>query len=656
MHLLSYLSLFGYGLFMSRNKEIPILAIPSLCCCLIVNTLFLAGTLGILDIGLNLIIWLGLLLIPISLTSSSSRNNSIRLFALYASILLLGNILIRSTHSFWITDEFTHWGLATKSLVLERHLWDASSPVFAKSYPPGNSLFHFFVVAYEQWSEAQINRAHFFFVVSALLATLGWTLKTASGKVIAFALSFTVPLALGLSYGVIMPDVLIGFLFAVAISIATSQSIGKKTKLWSVSGTTVSIVLLKDTGILLAFIVSFLVLVTLWHSSAEVPKRIRRVLPSTVLVVCAALIPQIIWQLRLRIYDISGPANVLATKAVATVSAATQVESPGDSVSNFEMDSFSEPTVLDNETFKAVLAKLNQPDYPKINIFPKFLFDIPTPSLSLLQVAALLFSINVLLIKLQQGRPLRSLVWQQVAVWIGAVGYLVIHGFLLTILLPEFEAQQAAGLERYLAVYLIAQIIVTICGLIGMAELRLKSGGSVVLSNWLPTIFAVIAIGFFYALVSQYKSTPQPVQRLKAIEEIKLTATVLKTVIGENDSVYFLYNEPAYMSLCQYNCGVSGYYVFRLEMSPNVRLSRACGSYLVPSPVDGDCLADFDNTIGEFDFLALMNVDKRALSISKKFRQIQLGQQTFQIFEVLKEPYSKNGFPSLRLVTQSRRS
>jgi len=67
-------------------------------------------------------------------------------------------------------DEFSHWGIITKNTVLTNSLVNSESCIYLKCYPPGISLFHYFITSIIGYSEGMVYFAQNIFLVSSFMA------------------------------------------------------------------------------------------------------------------------------------------------------------------------------------------------------------------------------------------------------------------------------------------------------------------------------------------------------------------------------------------------------------------------------------------------------------------------------------------------------
>ena len=612
----------------ARNKEIPLLAVPCLVCCSVTSVLFVSGILGFLKYGALVVLISGLLAIPLWLITSFETRALSRLVGIYIFLVLFSYLLISKEHSFWIHDEFSHWGLAIRSVFEEQALWDESSLVFAKSYPPGQILFQYFMIARDNWSEAIVYRSQTLFVVSAALAVIGWMISSATGRIVGFAAILLTPLTLGLTYGVLLPDTAQAFLFASAISIAITGL--NFSKLLMLMATTFNLTLLKDTGLLLGATVVVLV----WLSSKSGYLFSSRPWKQNLVYISGAasalLLPFVAWQLYLRSIMSKSPVSTVLTES-GSENLVAGVLSAVSPVSTVLTESGSENLVAG--VLSAVYERISHPFFPTIFNLQSQKLGIPDVRISLLQLTIAILIVHTALVLLKEKSERRGAAQQVAVILVGLILFLLAHVVLYITMFSEFEALSAAGLERYLSVYLIAWLVIVIGLSISHIEVRAEFHYSTPLKLSAVSIGTLVAIGITCLLFIDPRVTPQPEARLEANQEINLAASALKKYISPTDRVFFIYEEPAYMKDCQYNCGLSAYYAFRFAMFPHKNLSPACTAYVIANPAIDSCLLG-NEYFGDWDYVLTMNPTKELARISPLFNLQSFTGQMFEIFHV----------------------
>jgi hypothetical protein len=362
-------------------------------------------------------------------------------------LVLFSYLLISSEHAFWIHDEFNHWGLAIKSMFEEQALWDESSLVFAKNYPPGQPLFQYFMVAHENWSEAVVYRSHTLFVVSAILAIIGWMITSATGKIVGFATIIFIPLTLGLTYGVVLSETAQAFLFATAISIAITGL--TPSKLFMLMLVLFNLTLLKETALLLGAVVIPLVWWSLKSNSSTGARFWKHNLAYASGAAVALLLPFVAWRLYLGSIAVKGSVSAVIPKAAKLFT-----DSGSENLVSGVLSAESENLV--SGVLSAVWDRISLPYFPTIFNLQSQKFALPDVKLSLLQLTIVILIVHIAIVSFKVKSKRREAVIQVVVLMFGLVLFLIAHIAFYVTVFTEYAALQATELERYLAVYLVA--------------------------------------------------------------------------------------------------------------------------------------------------------------------------------------------------------
>lgn len=147
----AFISLLGYVLifYMVRQKDMEYL--PSVILAGIVSSLYFMGLNGHLFLGARCLFWAGIIFFIISSYFLISRDNPRSLNVLspgivfFAMAFLVGYFVLQDAqYRNW--DEFSHWGLASKEMLITNSLAMPDGAVQFLDYPPGINLFHYFTV------------------------------------------------------------------------------------------------------------------------------------------------------------------------------------------------------------------------------------------------------------------------------------------------------------------------------------------------------------------------------------------------------------------------------------------------------------------------------------------------------------------------------
>jgi len=523
------------------------------------------------------------------------------MIGIYVFLITFSYLLISNNHEFWAWDEFSHWGLAIRSIFEEQALWDENSLVLNKTYPPGGPLFQHFMIAHTSWSEATVYRSQTVFVVSSALAIVGWMISSVTGKVAAFSFIVFTPLMLGLTYGVLLPETAQAFLFGAAITIAVTGL--TPSKVFVLMIVVFNLILLKDTALLLGTTVIALV----WWSSKSGKSMSPRPWKQNLLyasgVAVAVALPLASWRLYLRSIDV-------------------EVGLPMSAVST---NRGSENLVTG--VLSAVWERISVPFFPTIVNLRSNQFALPNLKLSLLQLTTLILLVHFALVLLDAKSKRRAAAVQIAVIVTGLAVFLLAHTFLYVTKFNEYEALRAAALERYLSVYLIAWFVVVNSLLISHIEKLVRISRNSVVKYSVACLGVCLATGLTGILLFDPRVTPQPPEVQRARHDIRIAASALQQLLKPTDRILFIYQKPAYLRECQFNCGFSSYFVFQFEMFRNVRMSPECFEAYTSR-------CQFDDDIGEYEYVLVMNPTESIPQLSPLLDTESLTGAAFRIIKV----------------------
>ena len=140
---------------------------------------FIFGLLGYLNLAMEtLVLFVGLILIILLVKSNGFRNQLIKSSYAPSTVAFVSLSLISLYKSKdWVLsqwDEFTHWGLVVKAM----HEYSALGPatpadLWAINYPPGISLFQYFVMDFSSgWREGLLFWATHLIVIAIIVSVL----------------------------------------------------------------------------------------------------------------------------------------------------------------------------------------------------------------------------------------------------------------------------------------------------------------------------------------------------------------------------------------------------------------------------------------------------------------------------------------------------
>ncbi len=235
----------------------------------IITILFIFGMLDILSIGRSVLFYGGILLLP--LLSIIYKNDVLKFirsvpFVIYLLSSMIYLYLIQDAQLFF-WDEYSHWGAFIKEMYYFDAFYDASSVAGHINYPPGISIWDYFVIFPTQYHEGSLYFAYFLILFSS---TLMMYERLSFGQIHWIGLIFSIQMIVFANFGhwfsCIYVDHVVGSLFA-GLILSFFVDKYKPYELFLFLFPLISIVLVKEIG--LYFGLSHLGLVLLLLISRE---------------------------------------------------------------------------------------------------------------------------------------------------------------------------------------------------------------------------------------------------------------------------------------------------------------------------------------------------------------------------------------------------
>lgn len=181
---LAILSLLGYCLLLARLTQRDAGVYPPVVVAAITMVSYAAALMGVLPWvarvmllgGVALLAWL---LIDHARSCPKGSVASIarprlplsRSLGVFAGLAALATAICAPA-AYWDWDEFSHWGLAAKTLILRHALWDSQSAVAFTDYPPGTALFQYWALSGARFTEGGTMAAQAVFMLAFLIPVL----------------------------------------------------------------------------------------------------------------------------------------------------------------------------------------------------------------------------------------------------------------------------------------------------------------------------------------------------------------------------------------------------------------------------------------------------------------------------------------------------
>lgn len=261
--ILSLLPIFGYALIFHilARKKVSVsifFAISS-----IIVAIFILGMLDLLKFGTYFVFYGGILSLGYFIYAYKDKVLQ-ALISIPVVVYFLSSILylyLMQDAAFFFWDEYSHWGAFIKEMYYFGHFYDSSSVAAHLRYPPGISIWDYFIVLPTGFSEGSVYFAYFLLLFSSVLMmyeNLIW--KQFYWMLLIFASQMTLFATFGHWFSCIYVDHIVGAMFAgMLLSYLVEKYEAKELLLFILPA--IAIVLIKEIG--LFFVLSFIGLIIL---------------------------------------------------------------------------------------------------------------------------------------------------------------------------------------------------------------------------------------------------------------------------------------------------------------------------------------------------------------------------------------------------------
>ncbi len=443
--------------FLKSTFEVSIFLVVSCIICV----LYVAALYDGLQMVSTLLTYIGLALFVISIgfwLSQKRRGVSIQ-FSLTPFFCYVGLIVflwIRlNTQKFILWDDFSHWGLTTKDLYFTDALPTLDGVVRFLDYPPGGSLFNYFILSIpdamgwqsqKTFSEGSALIAQGIVLISAAFPIIGYALRKKglyAGSII-FGTLFLSIFAFGYTPATLMIDLVVAIYFggAIAVYIIAGRSLSSVVYLFPAL---ICLVLLKSVGLFLSSIVILIIAIDQSRSiykkyslNFNKPRDWKGLLISIAVLMClplAVMNANLSWNLHVK--DLGGQATFKTTITAKDVA-------------RVMFGQASEKELKVKENFSKQLL-------PIVIQYPLGITQINLHNTALAFLMITLLSILILrkqVVK-KQFQDLSTLTILFGGFTVYAFGLLLLYFFSF----GEYEAIRLASFDRYLGIYLLGWLI-----------------------------------------------------------------------------------------------------------------------------------------------------------------------------------------------------
>jgi hypothetical protein len=509
--LLLAFSSIGYMSFFYCQSKIALFKVPFVYCCTASLFIYFFSLLGLLQIGIVIFIGIGCGL-SIFILIKNIQYVSLTRYDIKSMIIFLPFIVfyfsISNNFKFLLWDEFSFWASSTKIIFETNALFNESSPIFLKSYPPIQQLFQYFIVKLSFWSEKNVLFAQTFWVLSALMCVAGAVVKNRYNACVTFLISCSFLYFFNYTYSSIYSDPLLGMVFAASIALAYDQS-GKVSSIFTFFLSIAVLLLIKEIAILLALIALLIFTASIYLSYFRFQKY---GLTRTCSMAFVGLVTLFITYKSWAWY-------------VAKIHATREIHVP--SLSTF----FGYPI---NERLSTTLLELihrvSAPGYLNIHhVVSSF-----SPSIILVVAGLSLLSVLLLIVTTRENRILLGTTL--LIVFAGFFTYIAALFLSYLLFFTEYEGVRLASFERYLSSYTLAWALLLYAL---SAELFAKVSNKYLV---VPQL-AIAAISLFFvpkAYFSDMVSIDSVGESMQLKNKIDDFASTVKAHIKHNEKVYFI--------------------------------------------------------------------------------------------------------------------
>lgn len=297
-------SMWGWLFIVYRKGKIPILFVPVVTSVGISLFLYAGALTGMLNPSFWLVVGAGLLGFGFFIKNVAEKNVSFpapTLFSVcFGSGILIFTVLTLGFR-FEHYDNFSHWAMTVKSMLITDQLPDAGNQLVTfKNYPPGCAVFIYYVCKFLGNAQGVMLLAQNSILFSCFLAVFG-IIKEKQRFLLYSFLGMGCSLLSYLNLTIRINNLLVDFLLPLLAMAAIAFVYQSRDSLWKTSLCTALILgftcIVKNTGIVFA---GFVLAYYIWNIGKKkgIAAWIKAV--TVCMTVCLSLIPYVVWNLYVR--------------------------------------------------------------------------------------------------------------------------------------------------------------------------------------------------------------------------------------------------------------------------------------------------------------------------------------------------------------------
>lgn len=157
-------------------------------------------------------------LVRFSISRVGNLHRDTKILFIYLTSVILTFRAIPNDFRFLAWDELSGWASRSKNVYLDNSLWTIESTMLGKFYPPGQELFHYFVLQFTSWNEKIVLFSQSILILSCV-ALIVQKFKSDRFGVLITIFTCVVLSAYSLNFGfyTILPDFLIALYFGILL-------------------------------------------------------------------------------------------------------------------------------------------------------------------------------------------------------------------------------------------------------------------------------------------------------------------------------------------------------------------------------------------------------------------------------------------------------
>ncbi len=510
------LSTLGYLAFLVSVLKVRALLAPLVWVSFVTTSVYVFGILGHLELGAYLTLALGIGLGFAFVWSNRltlPRPGLESLWALpYLVTLGIAYQAIPSDFVFLVWDEVGTWAKTQKLVFDANSLLTADSPVAIKSYPPGQIVFQYYITKMSWWSEKHVLFAQIVFAFCALMGTVGALVTRKGWATIIYLTLIPVIYYFHFDYTTIYADPLLAAVFAACLAQALRPHGGWRDDL-VLAVCLCGFVLLKDMAVVFTALTLaiYAMNIALGGEQPATHPRARAGQVIAALLTCGLAVGLVLRSWKWYV---------------------SKIDTSHTSLSTLTLDNFTQDAFLGRfgKTVVAFVHQLTKPEYFAIDVHS----DRSGGSLALVILALVILGLVITAVTPARRRIFNFMATQ--ALFVGAVGYLLLLFWLYLTYFTEYEGIRVASFDRYSMTYVLAWMLV--------AYVLLMSALAAHRSRWItliPVAGLVLTVACAPAkFFTDASRIPIDSASLEKMKKAKMLAAQVKPLLRPNERVYFL--------------------------------------------------------------------------------------------------------------------